>query len=341
MPMKSGSAFILAGVLAAVSLGQTQALAQSNLADLYRGKTINFIVGSDPGGSFGPYAQVLAEHMPKYIPESPKIIIKYTGGQSGGLQLANQIQSIMPADGLNMAMTQQTIVLNQVLQPQFAKYDARQWIWLGNMAPVRNMLSIWHTAPARTIEEAKNAEVIIGATGPSSPTFIVPALMNKFLNTKFKIVTGYKGAADLNLAMERGEVQGRGASWVSVQLSMPEAIADGRIKPLVFASITRDPSAPDVPTLAELMTDPVHKQVAEFLSAESDFGRSVFLPPGVAADRVAMLRAAFEKTMKDEAFLADAKRMNLTIEPMSHEVLARITEKVVSAPKEVVDLAKF
>ena len=311
------------------------------LSDFYRGKSITFFVGSDPGGSFGPYAQLLAEHMPKYIPERPKIIIKYTGGESGGLGLANSVRSTMQADGLNMAMTQQTIVLNQVLQPQYAKYDAREWLWLGNMAPVRNMLSLWRTAKASTIEEAKSVEVIIGATGPSSPTYIVPALMNKFLGTKFKIVTGYKGAADLNLAMQRGEIEGRGASWVSVQLALPDAIADGRIKPIVFASITREPSAPDVPTLAELIKDPVQRQVAEFLSAESDFGRSVFLPPNVPMDRVDMLRAAFAKTMKDQVFLADAARLKLVIEPMSHEELERITAKVVGSPKEVVELAKF
>ena len=322
-----------------VSAGSHGAKADA-VSDFYRGKTMTFIVGSDPGGSFGPYAQVLAEHMPKYIPEHPKIIIKYTGGQSGGLQLANTIQSVMPADGLNMAMTQQTIVLNQVLQPQYAKYDAREWLWLGNMAPIRNMLSLWHTAKAKSVEDAKTTEVIIGATGPSSPTYIVPNILNRFLGTKFKIVTGYKGAADLNLAMQRGEIEGRGASWVSVQLALPDAIADGRIKPIVFASITREPTAPDVPTLAELMTDPKQKEAAEFLSSESDFGRSVFLPPGVPAERVAMLRKAFDDTMKDADFLADAKRLRLTIEPMSHEVLTQLTRKVVGAPKDVVDLAK-
>ena len=327
-------AALIAGIFANVPV---QADAMS---DFYRGKNITFLVGSDPGGSFGPYAQILAEHMPKYIPEKPKFIIKYTGGESGGLNLANSVRANMPVDGTTIAMTQQTIVLNQVLQPQYAKYDAREWLWLGNMAPVRNMLSIWHTAKAQTIAEAKTTEVIIGATGPSSPTYIVPNLLNKFLGTKYKIVTGYKGAADLNLAMQRGEIEGRGASWVSVQLAMPDAIADGRINPVVFASITREPSAPDVPTLAEIMTDPVHRQVAEFLSAESDFGRSVFMPPGVPADRVAMMREAFQKTMKDEAFLADAKRLNLTIEPMTHEQLAKITAKVVSAPKEVIELAK-
>ena len=310
------------------------------VADFYAGKVVSFYVGSDPGGSFGPYAQALAEHMPKHIPGNPKIVVKFTGGQSGGLQLANSIQNVTPRDGLNMAMTQQTIVLSQVLHPEHAKYDAREWIWLGNMAPVRNMLSLWHTAKAQSIDEAKSVEIVIGATGPTSPTYIVPSVMNKFLGTKFKIVTGYKGAADLNLAMQRGEIEGRGASWVSVQLAMPDAIAQGQIRPIVFASITREPTAPDVPTLLELMSDPLHRQVAEFISAESDFGRSVFLPPGVPGERVDALRKAFDATMKDPDFLAYAKKLSLVIEPMSHEQMARLTEKVVNAPGAALDFAK-
>ena len=238
-----------------------------DLTSVYKDKDISFIIGSDPGGSFDPYARALANHMPKYIPGNPKIIVKFGGGQGGGIQSANQLHNTAPRDGLTIGMVQQTIVLNQVLQPQFARYDAREWYWLGNMAPVRNMLALWHTAPAQTIEEAKKVEVIIGATGQASPTFIVPDAMNKFLGTKFKMVMGYKGAADLNLAMQRGEIQGRGASWLSVQLAMPAEIKEGKIKPIVFASITREPSEPDVPTLAELMTNPLHKSAAEFLSA--------------------------------------------------------------------------
>jgi tripartite-type tricarboxylate transporter receptor subunit TctC len=208
------------------------------------------------------------------------------------------------------------------------------------MAAVRNMLALWHTAPAKTIEEAKNVEVIIGATGKASPTFIVPDAMNKFLGTKFKMVMGYKGAADLNLAMQRGEIQGRGASWLSVQLAMPAEIKDGRIKPIVFASITREPSQPHVPTLAELMTNPLHKRAAEFLSAESDYGRSVFLPPGVPADRAKMMRAAFEATMKDPDFLAEAAKLRIDIEPISGDVLAKITRQIVETPPDVLELVK-
>jgi tripartite-type tricarboxylate transporter receptor subunit TctC len=328
--------FLIAALIASTSL----AAHADAVEDFYKGKTISFVIGSDPGGSFDPYARSLSEYMPKYIPGNPKIVNKFAGGQSGGLQVANQIHNTIARDGLTIAMTQQTIVLHQVLTPEYAKYDAREWYWLGNMAPVRNMLAIWHTSKARSVADARNVEVVIGATGPSSPTYIVPNILNKFVGTKFKIVTGYKGAADLNLAMQRGEVEGRGASWLSVQLSMPQEIADKKIIPIVFASITRDPSAPDVPTLAEVMTDPLHRRVAEFLSAESDFGRSVFLPPGVPAERAQALRKAFELTMKDPGFLGDAAKLKLYIEPISGDELARITRLIVDAPKDVVELAK-
>lgn len=329
------AAFALLPAAIAAPAAQAQ-----DLASVYKDKEITFIVGSDPGGSFDPYARALASHMPRHIPGNPRIVVKFGGGQGGGIQSAIQLHNTASRDGLTIGMVQQTIVLNQVLQPQFAKYDAREWYWLGNMAAIRNMLALWRTAPAQTIEEAKKVEVIIGATGKASPTFIVPDTMNKFLGTKFKMVMGYKGAADLNLAMQRGEIQGRGASWLSVQLAMPQEIKDGTIKPIVFASITRDPSAPDVPTLPELMTDPLHKRAAEFLSAESDYGRSVFLPPGVPADRAKMMRAAFEATMTDKEFLAEAGKLRIVIEPIGGDVLTKITKQIVETPKEVLDLVK-
>ena len=208
------------------------------------------------------------------------------------------------------------------------------------MAPIRNMLAVYHTAKAQSVEEAKVHEVIVGATGPSSPTYILPNLLNKFAGAKFKIVTGYKGTADLNLAMARGEIEGRGGSWLSVVQAAPDMIRNKHIKPVAFASMTRDPASPDTPTLPELVSDPLHKQVAEFVSSESEFGRSLFLPPNVPSDRVEALRKAFTMTMQDEAFLADAKRAQMPIEPMSHEAMAELTRRVLSTPTHIVELAK-
>ncbi len=316
------------------------AVAQDAGAEFYRGKTISILVGAGEGGSFVPYAQILAEHMKRHIPGAPNIIVKTMGGQGGGLDTAIQMQNTATKDGLTMAMTQQTIVLAQVINPEFARYDARTWNWVGNMAAIRNMLAVWHTAKAQSVEAAKTTEAIVGATGPSSPTYIMPSFLNRFAGTKFKIVSGYKGTADLNLAMQRGEIEVRGGSWVSVELAVPEFITEKKLKPIVFASLDRDPGNKDVPTLAELVSDPQAKQAAEFISAEAAFGRAFFLPPGVPADRVATLRKAFEAMIKDPVMLADAAKKRLPIDPTTAEDLTKVTAKVVATPKDVAALAK-
>ena len=316
------------------------AVAQDAVADFYKGKTISILVGAGEGGSFVPYAQVLAEHMKRQIPGTPNIIVKTMGGQGGGLDTAIQMQNTATKDGLTMAMTQQTIVLAQVINPEFARSDARTWNWVGNMAAIRNMLAVWHTAKAQSVEAAKTTEAIVGATGPSSPTYIMPSFLNRFAGTKFKIVSGYKGTADLNLAMQRGEIEVRGGSWVSVELAVPEFITEKKLKPIVFASLDRDPGNKDVPTLAELVSDPQAKQAAEFISAEAAFGRAFFLPPGVPADRVATLRKAFEAMIKDPVMLADAAKKRLPIDPTTAEELTKVTAKVVATPKDVAALAK-
>ncbi len=325
--------------VALAALLPTIAAAQ-DAGDFYKGKTISILVGAGEGGSFVPYAQVLAEHMKRHIPGTPNIIVKTMGGQGGGLDTAIQMHNTQPRDGTVMAMTQQTVVLSQVINPEFARFDARQWNWVGNMSTIRNMLAVWHTAKGQSIDLIKTHEAIAGATGPSSPTYIMPSFLNRFAGTKFKIVSGYKGTADLNLAMQRGEIEVRGGSWLSVELALPDEIKSKKIKPLVFASLDRDPGNKDTPTLAELVSDPKAKQAAEFISAEASFGRAFFLPPNVPADRVALLRKAFDATMKDADFLADAQKKKLPIESTDWQELTKVTAKVVGTPKEVAELAK-
>lgn len=329
------SALLLSGL---IFIPTAPAAAQD--ADFFKGKTISILVGAGEGGSFVPYAQVLAEHMKRHIPGTPNIIVKTMGGQGGGLDTAIQMHNTQARDGTIIGMTQQTVVLSQVINPQFARFDARQWNWLGNMSTIRNMLAVWHTAKGQSVELIKQHETIAGATGPSSPTYIMPSFLNRFAGTKFKIVSGYKGTADLNLAMQRGEIEVRGGSWLSVELALADEIKTKKIKPIVFASLDRDPGNKDVPTLAEFVTDPKAKQAAEFISAEASFGRAFFLPPGVPADRLAILRNAFAATLKDAEFIADARKKRLPIEATDWQELARVTAKVVGTPKDVAELAK-
>jgi tripartite-type tricarboxylate transporter receptor subunit TctC len=329
----------VAALATALTLGSTAASAQG-ASDFFQGKTITLYVGAGAGGSYDIYARTLAEHMPGHIPGKPTIVVKMAGGVGGGLPAANQAHNTAPRDGTFVAMTQQTIVANQLLYPASAKYDVRQWNWIGLMAPTRNMLAVWHTAPAQTIEEAKQKEVIIGATGRASPTYIVPQVLNEVIGTKFKMVLGYNGVADLNLAMERGEIFGRGASWISVATQSPQYITDKKLKPLVVDGLTREPLIPDVPLMIELAPTERDREVMAFISSAAEFGRSVFAPPGVPADRVAVLRSAFDATMKDPAFLKTAEQRKIPIEPQDGKSLGEVATRIASSSPDAVAAAR-
>jgi tripartite-type tricarboxylate transporter receptor subunit TctC len=312
------------------------------IADFYRGRTIALYVGGGSGATYEMYARLLAAYLPDHIPGRPTIVVK-TGGEKGGgsIKDANYMQRVAPRDGTALAIILQTIVANQVLDPQaLAQYDVRTWRWIGLMAPARNMLAVWHTAPAQTIDEATRHEVIVGATSKGSPTYIVPRAMNGMLGTRFKIVLGYSGVSDLNLAMERGEIFGRGASWLSVETGTPNYITERKLKALVVDGLSKEPSLPDVPLLVDLARDELQRRVMTLISSSAEFGRAVFAPPDVPADRLAALRRGFQAALRDERLLADAARRQAPIDPQPGERLDKIAQDVVSSPPEVVARAR-
>ena len=312
-----------------------------SVEQFYTGKTISFVVGAGAGGSYDVYARVLANHMSKYIPGKPPIIVKLAGGVGGGIATAVQVEHSVPKDGTVMGMTQNTNVTSQLTEPSVAgKYDVSKWRWIGNIANLRNMIAVWHTAPAQSLDEAKQKDVIVGATGRNSPTFIVPQALNVLLGTKFKMVLGYNGVADLNLAMERGEIQARGASWISVVAQAPGYITDRKLKPLAVDGLTRDPLLPDVPTLVELAPTEEQKAAIRLISGANEFSRAAFLPPGTPEDRVDALRKAFDQTMKDPDFLAEALKVLIPIEPTDGASLDKLAKQIVASPPSAIKLAK-
>jgi tripartite-type tricarboxylate transporter receptor subunit TctC len=331
---------LLTALAATFVLGAGTAARADAVSDFYHGKTVTLQVGAGAGGSYDIYARTLAEHMAAHIPGTPTMIVKMAGGAGGGLPTANQAQNTMAKDGTILVMTQQTIVANQLLYPQSAHYDVRSWNWVGLMAPTRNMLAVWYKAPAQTLEEATKKEVIVGSTGRASPTYLVPQILNEMLGTKFKIVIGYNGVADLNLAMERGEIEGRGASWISVMTQAPQYITEKKLKPLVVDGLTPEPSIPDVPLMMDVAKTARDKETMAFISSAAEFGRSVFLPPGVPADRVKAFREAFDATMKDKDFLADAEKRKIPIEPQGGEALGKTATKIASSSPEAVAAAR-
>lgn len=327
-------------VVAAAFAHSTIAASADEVSDFFKGRTITFYVGAGSGGTYGLYSRVLSQHLGRHIPGNPEIILNFKGGSSGGIVASNYMHNAAPKDGSAIGMTQQTAAVAQVLRPEPSKYDCREWSWIGAVTPIRNMLAIWHKAAAQSIEEARKIEVTIGATGKSSPTYITPMLLNRFVGTKFKIIRGYKGVKGLNLAMEQGETFGRGASYLSLKTSTPQWLAEKKIKVLVFDSLSRSPDLPDVPRLVDLVDDPREKKIAELVGISAEFGRAVFLPPGVPKARVEAFRAAFDATMKDKAFLADAKKRQMPVEPLTPAQLDGLVQKIHATPEDVIAEAR-
>lgn len=335
--MNIGKSLGLLGLgLAVVATSDTPATAQG----FYQGKQMTLVVGASNRGTYAAYSRVLAIHMSNHIPGKPKIVLSVKGGASGGMVAANFMNNAVPKDGTVIGITQQTIPISQFLRPGKGRYDATKWGWIGNVSPIMNMVALWHKSPAQSIEEAKKVEVRVSASGKSSPTYVYPALMNRFFGTKFKQITGYKGIGGMNQGMEQGETFARGASWLSVVTRAPHYIKDKLLKPIIQDGLTRDPMLPNVPTFLEMAKNDTEKGVFELIAIGSTFGRSYFVPQGVPAARLATLRKAFEATMKDPAFLAQMKKQKLPVNPMTGPQLEGLIKRIQASKPEVLALAR-
>jgi tripartite-type tricarboxylate transporter receptor subunit TctC len=221
------------------------------------------------------------------------------------------------------------------------QYDAGRFNWIGSPVRPDEVLVVWHTAGVRAIEDAKKRQVIIGATSPTGMNYVYPKLANELLGTRFKIVTGYAGATHINLALERGEVEGRGSNpWSEWKTQKPDWVRDGKIVPLMQMTLRRHPDLPDVPRMIDLAQNADMRTVFELISISSEIGRPLLTAPGVPAERVAALRAAFDETMVDPEFLADAGQMEREIHPIPGLELQALVQQELGAPKSAVDLLK-
>jgi tripartite-type tricarboxylate transporter receptor subunit TctC len=327
---------VAAGLAAAVaSVGALPVAAATDaVANFYRGKQIKLVVSAGAGGSYGLYARLLAEYIGKHIPGNPSVVTQFMPG-GGGTKASNYLHNAAPRDGTYMGMVLQNVPMFQFLRPRGAKFDVTKWQWIGNMSTLRTTLAVWHTAPATTIAAAKKAQVIMGATGNSSETFMNPTLLNALIGTKFKVIKGYRGVADIDKALEAGEVQGRGGSWLSWKARKAQWIKDGKIIQILQVGLDPDPDLPDVPLMSSLAENDLQRRVFEYMAFSTRFGRSAFFPPGVPKDRLAAMRIAFQKTMKDPEFLAAAKSRNAIIEPMSAAEVEENVRKTANAAPEI------
>lgn len=310
--------------------------AANSLAEFYEGKQVRFIIRSGVGGGYDSYARLLTRHIGRHIPGKPSVIpINMPGG--GGIIAANHVALAAPKDGTILTMVSQGLPIDQALGLNTTlKADLRSFHWIGNMSAANQVLAVWHTSKTQTVADAQTRETLIGSTGAGSISTQLPALLNNLIGTKFKIVIGYPDGRDVNLAMERGEVEGRGANpWVSYKSTSPRMVAEKHIRPLVQFGLISDPEIAEAPLFRNLPVAPENKPVLEFMSRAVMVGRPVATTPGVPPDRVAALRRAFDDTIQDPQFRKDAEAQRAEIDYMNGEQLEKIIADLIGAPPEV------
>ena len=318
-----------AAVLAVATSGA--ASAQDALEAFYRGRTIDLNIGFSVGGTYDLYARLVARHTGRHIPGQPTVVPKQMVG-AGTRLVANYLYSIAPKDGTQLGVADQALPLQQAMGEPGVKFDARKLNWIGNPIADNNTMAAWHSAGISSIEQAKAQSFTVGANGITAAAQYAQA-MNRLIGTKFAIITGYPGGTEINLAMERGEVAIRGQnSWSSWKANHRDWLDQRKIIILVQMGLEKSRELPDVPLLIDLAPDGEAREILKLLSAPTAIGRPIFTTPDTPADRLAALRVAFDATMKDPAFIADAAKLGLDLNPVSGEALQRIVAELVDAP---------
>jgi tripartite-type tricarboxylate transporter receptor subunit TctC len=329
---------LIAGLMLLVA-GAAQPGRADPVEDFYKGREVTVIVTGSPGSNYEIYARIVTHGMSKFIPGHPTMVVRNMNG-GGHVVGTNYLYNVAPKDGSVIGLIGETMALTQILQPELVKFDASRFNWIGNPNVGNLTLVAWYTSGISSIQEVTKRELIVGASGPTSPSGQIPRALNNILGTKFKIIIGFPGAS-IDVAMERGEVEARGSAQIEWwRTAHPDWLAEKKIRVLLQVGLRRDPGLADVPLLTELARNDAERQIFKLLSSTVVIGRPLVAPPDVPAERVTALRTAFAQAMKDPDFLAEAKKVKLDINPVYSEELQTIVEDLVHTPPEVVTLAK-
>jgi tripartite-type tricarboxylate transporter receptor subunit TctC len=334
------SCFVSALAAASVAAVMTGAAAAQGVS--YEGKTLRMIIPSGAGGGYDAYARALAAHIADHLPGTPAIVNQNMPGASGMIAVNWSATDNAPKDGSVLIATYNSLLLEPLFNNPQAKYDPRKFEWIGSIGKQQQICLTWHTSPIKTIEQAKAREVVVSATGATGNTATIPKMLNTLLGTKFKVVTGYT-TTEARLAVERGEAEGAcGHSYSTLKASNPDWINNKRINVLMQTGATAQHGLEDVPLLVDLVSDPDQKKVLGLLAYPEEMGRPFYMPAGTPKDYVAAMRKAFDETMKDPAFLADADRARLEIEPVSGANMDKMIKTAFETPKPLIEeAAKF
>jgi tripartite-type tricarboxylate transporter receptor subunit TctC len=304
----------------------------------YKGKTITILLGHPPGGSYDLYARLAADYMRRFIPGNPNIIVQHKPG-GGGVAAVLSFYAQGQRDGTLMGLFPETIGHTQILQPEIGKWKVEEMAYVGSFVPSNAALVVRKGAPAKTPAAMRTMTTTVGCTGVNSQSYQYPASLKSLDGFRFNMVCGYPGSAEVILAMHRGEVDMFSGSWHVWRATQKAGLDDGSLIPVIQGGLTRTKDLPAVPLMQELVDDPQTKRIIEFISAASAIGRALIAPPGVPADRLAALRAAFDKLVMDPAFIADAAKRSADLEPTPGATAQAYSDAIARAPKSVIEAA--
>jgi tripartite-type tricarboxylate transporter receptor subunit TctC len=325
-----GASLLALSAVAPASAGHAQ-----SVADFYKGREVFMEIGYSPGGAYDLYARTIARFLGKHIPGNPTIVPKNLEG-AGSLRLANWLYNIAAKDGTEIGTIGRGIAFDPLLGNPGAEFDALKLNWLGSANNEVSVCAAWHTSGITKLEDLYTRPMTVGGTGGGSDTDVFPHVLNGVLGTKMKVITGYPGGSDVNLAMERGEVQGRcGWSWSSVVATHSDWIAQHKINVLAQLSLSKHPDLPNVPLIMDFAKTPEQQQILKLIFARQVMGRPYLAPPGMPQERVKALQQAFMDTMKDPAFLAEAKAQKLEINAVSGPEIEQLLKETYQTPKSV------
>jgi tripartite-type tricarboxylate transporter receptor subunit TctC len=326
----------LVALAAAAALpAQAQNDATQSVASFYRNKNVDLQIGYSVGGGYDIYGRLVGQHIGRHIPGNPNIVPKNMPG-AGSLRLANWLYAVAPKDGTVFGIIGRGIPMEPLLGGEGVQFDAQKFTWIGSANDEVSICAAWKTASVTKFEDLFTKELIVGGTGSGADTDIFPLVINKVFGTKFKVIPGYPGGNDINLAMERGEVGGRcGWSWSSVKAAQMHWVRDGTVKVLIQISLAKHPDLPDVPLLMDFAKTDEQRQILRLIFSRQVMGRPFLAPPGVPGDRANALRKAFMDTMKNPEFLAAAEKAKLEITPVSGEDLEKLMQQVYATPPEI------
>ncbi len=304
----------------------------------FKDKTITIVTSTGAGGSYDVTARAMARHMPRHILGQPTMIVHNMPG-GGNVLATNYMFNIAPKDGTAIASLHNAMPLHQALGGQGVRFDSLKFNWLGSLGPDNSAVLVWRKTGITKFDELRTRETVLGGTGAGSGIVIFPLIMNRMMGTRFKIVTGYRSSEEINIAMERGEVEARTLGLTSIFSVGSDWLKDGKITILAQIGAKRDARVPDVPLLTELATSEEQRQVLRLIASPTALGRPYVAPPGVEPERLAILRFAFEAVLKDKAFLDEAAKRNIDVDPLSAVEVSQIVHDTINAPKAAISAA--